>query len=170
MFTESGHAGFNRCLLILKDKYYIRNIKAEIRRVLDACGLCNELKKVTDLGYAVQQPFEAVSSKATRPLFAGLQYDLISKCRIRTIPAYRETFPYDHLEKSSVNNLMFNAYSDVTRDEDVNISLAVADERCCNMKIVKSGKLRERRGEREVLIYPGGVKLSGTWVPVDSLE
>ena len=43
-FTGTGHAGFLRCLLSTKRKYYIYDLANKLKSYIDRCGLCLKLR------------------------------------------------------------------------------------------------------------------------------
>ena len=72
-FLGTGHAGFLRCLLSIKRKYYVHDLANKLRDYIGKCGLCLKLRNAKKSDY--KAPLRPAAAKSCDGPFQRLQID-----------------------------------------------------------------------------------------------
>ena len=72
-FLGSGHAGFIKCLMLIKDKYHIFDLANRLKQYIDSCGTCLKLK--SDGGQQLQCPLQRSAAKTCTKPWQRIQVD-----------------------------------------------------------------------------------------------
>ena len=72
-FYGVGHAGFIKCLVAIKQKYYIHDLANRLRRVIKSCGMCLKVRGCKKSDGSV--PLQIAAAKSCDGPFQSLQMD-----------------------------------------------------------------------------------------------